>query len=296
MKKIIYILTILFPLVLISCASTPIKDVKVPDLYKIDLPQEEQVPVQMDFIGYKSNINLLSVAMGNTTKDSFLMDLFGDSEKENTLYISDYEYWRDIRDSSSLKNFQDRLVQNNIATDQTELYFGDFTPQDLAVYKGQNRYVTFVDVMETKMIYLDKGNFQKSWATTGAVMLVSGAAAVLSMADTRYNLKNYSSEDLVTFSLGIGGIVVGTGAFIPSFSKPMTTFNFHGKYAICVYDTLEKKLIKRQIIDIDQEDTFTGSFESDKTNKNDIYRYYGQCVANRFLREYQNISYNLAFN
>ena len=74
MKKIIYILTILFPLVLISCASTPIRDVKVPDLYKIDLPQEEQVPIQMDFIGYKSNINLLSVAMGNTTKDSVLMD------------------------------------------------------------------------------------------------------------------------------------------------------------------------------------------------------------------------------
>lgn len=289
MKKLILTLSVLFPFVIISCASAPIKDIKYPEAYKISLPEKEETQPKMDFIGFKSNINLLSVAVSNYTKDSFLMDLFGDSEKENTSYISDYEYWRDIRDNSTLRKFEERLAQNNVAIDATELYFGDYTPQDLTVYEGQNRYVTFVDVIETKLTYRDTGNTQKSWATTGAVMFVSGAAAVLSMADTKYKLKNYSSEDLVTFSLGLGGIVVGTAAFFPSLFKPKTAFTFHGKYAICVYDTVEKKLINRHIIDIDEEDTFTGSFESDNTEKTDIYRFYGNTVANRLLREYQNL-------
>ncbi|MBR5400641.1 MAG: hypothetical protein IK102_02410 [Treponema sp.] len=186
MKKI-SILLLLIPFLLIACASTPIKDLEQPELYKITLPEHKPATVQMDFIGFKSNITLLSVAISNVPADSFLIDLFGGSEKENSQYISDYEYWRDIRDASSLKNYGERLVQNNIAVDQTPFYFGDYTPQDLTVYSGQNRYVTFVDVLETKMTYHDTGNTQKSWATTGAVTFVTGAATLLSMLDTKFD-------------------------------------------------------------------------------------------------------------
>ena len=288
MKKIILLL-LLIPFLLIACASTPIKDLDQPELYKITPQEHEPATVQMDFVGFKSNITLLSVAISNVSTDTFLIDLFGGSEKENSSYISDYEYWRDIRDASTLKTFGERLAQNNIAVDETSLYFGDYSPQDLAVYSGQNRYVSFVDVLETKMIYLDKGNTQKSWATTGAVTFVGGAAALLSMLDTKYDFKKFSSDDMVTFCLSSGGVAVGVLALIPSLFKPKTTFTFHGKYAICVYDTQQKKLVQRKIIDIDQEDTFTGSFESDNTDKTEIYRYYGQCVANKLVREYEKI-------
>ena len=293
MKKHLYMLTLLIPLLLIGCASTPIKEVELPEVTKIPLPEKESAPVQMDFIGFKSNINLLSVAISNSTTDSFLINLFGGSEKENAEYISDYEYWRDIRDSSLLKQFGQRLVQDNLAEDETSLYFGDYTPQDLAVYTGQNRYVSFVDVLETKITYHDTGNTQKSWATTGAVTFVTGSASLLSMLDTKYDFKNFSSEEMTTFCLSTAGVAVGLIAFIPSFTKPKTRFNFHGKYAICVYDTQEKKLIKRELIEIDQEDVFTGSFEADHTDKTEVYRFYGQTVANRLLKEYRSLSLGL---
>ena len=289
MKKHIILFTIVNSLLLISCASTPIKEVEIPTSYKITKSEHEPTPVQMDFIGFKSNINLLSVAISNISGDSFLIDLFGGSEKENSQYISDYEYWRDIRDASTLKQFGQILTQNNIALDETSLYYGDFTPQDLAVYNGKNRYVTFVDVIETKMTYHDSGNTQKSWATTGTVTFVTGAAALLSMIDTKYDFKNFSSEEMVTFCLSSGGVAVGIAALIPSLFKPYTTFYFHGKYAICVYDTVQKKLVDKKVIDIDQEDVFTGSFETDNTDKKEIYRYYGQCVANKLVREYEKI-------
>ena len=288
MKKI-SILLLLIPVLLLSCASTPINNVDQPQQYKITTPESEPAAIQMDFIGFKSNITLLSVAISNTVTDSFLIDLFGGSEKENSQYISDYEYWRDIRDASTLKTFGQRLEQNNFAVDETSLYFGDYTPQDLAVYSGPNRYVTFVDVLETKMTYHDSGNTQKSWATTGTVTFVTGAAALLSMIDTKYDFKNFSSEEMVTFCLSSGGVAVGIAALIPSLFKPRTTFYFHGKYAICVYDTVQKKLVDKKVIDIDQEDVFTGSFDADETDKIEIYRYYGQCVANKLVREYEKI-------
>ncbi|MBP5175517.1 MAG: hypothetical protein ILP07_06370 [Treponema sp.] len=77
---------------------------------------------------------------------------------------------------------------------------------------------------------------------------------------------------------------------IPSFFTPTTDFYARGKYAICVYDTVQKKLIIRKIVNFVQEDSFKGSFESDDTDKEMVYKYYGQCLSNLLLREYEKLS------
>ena len=80
---------------------------------------------------------------------------------------------------------------------------------------------------------------------------------------------------------------------LPSLFTPSTSFVARGKYAICVYDTVQKKLIKRKVVNFNQEDTFKGSFESDDTDKEIVYKYYSQCLANLLLKEYEKISAEL---
>ncbi|MBP5442216.1 MAG: hypothetical protein J6Y60_03165 [Treponema sp.] len=46
-------------------------------------------------------------------------------------------------------------------------------------------------------------------------------------------------------------------------------------------------------MNFNQEDTFKGSFESDDTDKEIVYKYYSQCLANLLLKEYEKISAEL---
>ena len=65
---------------------------------------------------------------------------------------------------------------------------------------------------------------------------------------------------------------------------------YRGRFALCVYDTQTKKLIKRKIIDLEKEETFTGSFESEQTEQSIVYEYFGKLLANRLLQEYERLS------
>ena len=282
--------TSLLALAFVSCASTPIRSVPELESYSIPLPEKKAPSVQMDFIGYKSNINLLSVMSCANTKDSFLVDLLGGEVKGNPMYVSGYEYWRDLRDSIPMRHFPYELKEAGIASDESSLYFGDFTPQDLAVYNGKNRYVTFIDVIETNLSWLDTSSFQRTSLSTGGITAIGGAVGCLVIFDNDFDFKNMSVGEIAGLSLSAAGLLLGAVGMIPSFFTPTTDFYARGKYAICVYDTVQKKLIIRKIVNFMQEDSFKGSFESDDTDKEMVYKYYGQCLSNLLLREYEKLS------
>ncbi|MBO4319981.1 MAG: hypothetical protein J5857_05875 [Treponema sp.] len=283
----LFILATFSVLLFVSCVSTPIET--VPDVESYSILSEKEAAAKMDFIGFKSNINLLSVMSSASTKDSFFVNLLGGEVKGNPMYVSGYEYWRDLRDSVPMKRLPYKLKDAGIATDESDLYFGDFTPQDLAVYNGKNRYVTFVDVLETNLSWSDTSSFQKTCLSTGAVTAIGGIVGCAIIFDDEFSFNNMSGGEIAGFSLSAAGLVLGTIAMIPSLFTPTTEFYARGKYAICVYDTVQKKLIKRKIVNFEQEDEFEGSFESDSTDKEIVYRYYGQCLANLLLKEYAKV-------
>lgn len=272
-----------------SCASTPIRDVTQPEEYSVRQEPQEASEARFDFIGFKSNINLLAMAASSSAKDSFLLDLLGGSVEHDADYASGYEYWRDFRDAVPMRRLPYRLSQLNIASDESALYFGDFSPQDLAVYSGNHRYVTFVDVIEAHLGWMDSGRMQKAFASTGGILSITGAAGFLTLFDNGLDIQNLSFGQIAGLALSGAGVLLGQLCLIPSFIKPKTAFSAHIKYALCVYDTQEKKLIKRKTVDFKKEDTFTGSFESSKTDKSRIYEYFSKCLANDMLREFQKL-------
>ena len=248
--------------------SRPINEAAAPEVYKIFLsPAKENDEPLFDFIGYKSNINLLAVASSASPQESFVLDLLGVSVRDNDAYTSGYEYWRDLRDAIPMKRLPYALAESRIATDESALYFGDFTPQDLAVYQGKHRYVTFVDVLESHIFWIDSGRFQKALATTGSALTIAGVAGGLVIFDRGFDFDNLSSSEIAGLALSGTGILLGQLCLIPSLFKPKTAFTVRVRYALCVYDTRQKKLVERKIIDFLQEDTFKGSFESGKTDK-----------------------------
>ena len=286
---------------LVSCASTPITETPAQEEYKITLkgtgiPGTDAAEEfsQMDFIGYKSNISLLSVAASTNEKESFLLNLAGGSMHDNSEYTSGYEYWRDVRDTEAMEQFVYSLESGGVVTNESELYFGDFTPQDLAVYNSKNRYVTFIDVLESNLSWLDTGNFQKAWTTAGSALIIAGGTGLISSLgnaiDKEFDFSKFSNDELIGLYLSSAGIVAGLLAFTPSAKVPRSVITYRGRFAICVYDTQSKKLVKRKIIDYEQEETFTGSFESDKTEQSIVYEYFGKGLANRLLKEYERLS------
>ncbi len=285
------ILSLLSVLAFVSCVSTPIQE--LPEIETYSVLSEKVSAAKMDFIGFKSNINLLSVASSSSTDDSFFLNLLGGEVKGNPMYISGYEYWRDLRDAIPMRRFPYALKDAGIASDESALYFGDFTPQDLAVYNGNHRYVTFVDVLETNLSWMDTASLKRSLLSTGALTAVGGVVGCAVVFDEGFDFKNMSGGEIAGFSLSAAAMVLGTVAMIPSLFTPSTRFVARGKYAICVYDTVQKKLIKRKVVNFNQEDTFKGSFESDDTDKEMVYKYYSQCLSNLLLKEYEKISAEL---
>ena len=274
----------------VSCASTPISEAASPDTYRVrPLTAEGKDKTVFEFIGYKSNVNLLAVAASASAKESFVLDMLGGSVRDNDFYTSGYEYWRDLRDALPMKHFPYALAESGIASDESKLYFGDYTPQDLAVYQGSHRYVTFVDVLESHISWVDSGRFQKAFASTGGALTLGGLLGGLIVFDNGFNFNDLSVGDKVGLSLSGVSVLLGQLCLIPSLTKPKTAFTVRVKYALCVYDTQQKKLVERKVVDFTQEDEFKGSFESDKTDKSVVYNFYSQCLANQMLQEYENL-------
>ena len=279
-----------FCCLLASCASTPVSEAASPDTYRVrPLAGRGKDKTIFEFIGYKSNVNLLAVAASASFQDSFFLDMLGGSVKDNDFYTSGYEYWRDLRDALPMKHFPYSLAESGIASDESGLYFGDYTPQDLAVYQGSHRYVTFVDVMESHISWMDSGRLQKAFASTGGALTLGGILGGLIVFDDGFNFKDISVADKVGLSISGVSVLLGQLCLIPSLAKPKTAFAVHVKYALCVYDTQQKKLVERKLVDFTQEDEFKGSFESDKTDKSIVYSYYSQCLANQMLKEYEKL-------
>lgn len=286
MKKLEFSIALISIIFLASCVSTPVTELGTPIPVKEVYEQNAADTCNMEFIGFKPEITLLSVTSEVSQNDSYLAELLGGDINASVTYLSDYNYWERVRDTSVIQDFPKTLSQLNYADDKTQLYFGDFTPQDLAVYNGSKRYVVFVSVGNTRFTYHDSSKTLKSWGSAGVILTVGCIAGCISMIDD-YPPNTIGKQLEATVS--VAGLGVGLLCFIPQLLTPKTKFAFKGNYAICVYDTQEKCLVAKEPMNVEWTDEWRGSIESDSTDMSIINEYCAMKVQNALLEGFKKL-------
>ncbi len=112
MKVLKSILILLTSLLFFSCATAITRTGFIPE-YQMKTTNPESI--QMEFIGYKADTNLLS-----TTPEIITSKI---REKTYTV-MSPYDQWKAILETPSLKKIGSTLQEKNIARDQSYAYFG----------------------------------------------------------------------------------------------------------------------------------------------------------------------------
>lgn len=277
-KNVMFVFIICFLTLFVSCATT----MKFDKSTAIQVPEGFSIKTQpdMEFIGFKADANNLSTGNGESVK------FIGTWSTETQYFPSDFELWKTYKTDSSLKNLGNLLEKLNVAYDKSFSYFGIYSLQELELYKSDKRFVTFVEVNKNRLSGTITDNCLLAGSVlygTGIGLISSGTAFIISDPNNNMNLQE-SGE--VALGLGLGlGLVGGMLLAVPA----KTTLNFSGEYQIYVYDTRDKKIICKESVVVSEEDTYSGSFFNDSTNRYEVYNYYGTIVNNAILQKYAEI-------
>lgn len=285
MKKQNFLTILLSASIILSSCATAIK---APPVEAIKIKTELDATPQMDFIGFKiDSKHLQSISYSNNT-------------------LSEFAQAEAIRDTKSFKNIGRKLESAQIAKDKTFSYFGIYSPQDLELYKSTNRYVTFIDVVQSKFFWDDNAGARRVQAGFGAGLMVDGLFCTIAgiiYKNLKVDERQYQNADTLNKAYDMAGniyLVAGIPAYIigtvlTTFArKPTKTdFIFDGIYNIYVYDTTTKEIIMREPVEEHIFDTLSGSYDYDEASKNAVHEYISAKLSNAILLKYQKINRKL---
>jgi len=285
-KSQIFLFIIIFSIFTTSCATNlAITDTK--EIQEYQMLSTDSDKVQIEFIGYKADTNLLS-----TASETIRPKLY--NTREIYTVMSPFDQWKAISQTYSLRRIGSILQDKNIANDQSFAYFGIYSLQELELYKSKTRYVTFIEVVDNKYSIKEKGLNNQYKKTLGSITLGGGIiyhilGIVLFSIDD--NAKANGKNKLNT-ALQIGGLCLDAMGLIEllTIEKQETTIIFNGAYNIYVYDTQVKEIIYKDTVTINSNDTFTGSYLMFDESKNVISDYYGKIICNEILKKYDSIN------
>ncbi len=278
-KSLSFLFTIII-LICTSCATnTAITSTK--DIQEYQMQSTDSDKIQMEFIGYKADTNLLSTA--NATYKS-------KSNPRNTYTImSPFDQWKAIEETSSLRRIGSILQEKNIATDQSYAYFGIYSLQELELYKSRTRYITFIEVSKNKYTINEKGLDNQTNRLLGCLYLGLGLSC--NTLGFVYKNNEYLEDWAIPYQiLGAGCDIGGLILLFLSSKNSETTIKFDGAYNIYVYDTEIKEIIYKDTVTINSNDTFTGSYLLFDESKDVISNYYGKLICNEILKKYDSIN------
>lgn len=277
MKKSILSFLCFASLFLTSCA-TAITTAKNVEPFTLETSNAN---VQMDFIGYKIDSNILSTT-------SSIQTGVGTWTRKIETVMSEYDQARAISQTDSLRKLGYTLENASIATNKSSTYFGIYSLQELDLYKSSHRYVTFVEVAQNQLNYKDNSSEQNLWGGISGGLL--GGGAVWLLCGAIFSNDDYLKDLTSTYLIG-GGVISGVGllAAIPALSPSKTQTTFSGAYNIYVYDTEKKALIKKDLVSVNASETFEGSYNFDDTSKEVVRNYYSKIIANELLKKYKEI-------
>ena len=261
-KNILFIALIGVLSLFVSCATTlnfnKTTSISVPNDFS-----KNQEP-NLEFIGFKADANNLSTGNGESVK------VTGTWTTETNYFPSDFDLFKTYKTDTSLKNLGNLLEKSNVAYDKSFSYFGIYSLQELELYKGNKRFVTFVEVNKNHL----GGTIKDSCLWPGALLtgaglglMIPGVIWTAADSDNELGLGNTGKACL---GIGIGSGVLG-GILLAMPAK--TTLRFSGEYQIYVYDTRDKKIVYKESVVVSETDTFSGSFFNETTNKYEVYNY-----------------------
>ena len=277
-KNILFIALIGVLSLFVSCATTlnfnKTTSISVPNDFS-----KNQEP-NLEFIGFKADANNLSTGNGESVK------VTGTWTTETNYFPSDFDLFKTYKTDTSLKNLGNLLEKSNVAYDKSFSYFGIYSLQELELYKGNKRFVTFVEVNKNHL----GGTIKDSWLWRGALLTGAGLGSMIpgviwTVADSDNEL-GLGNTGKTCLGIGIGSGVLG-GILLAMPAK--TTLRFSGEYQIYVYDTRDKKIVYKESVVVSETDTFSGSFFNETTNKYEVYNYYGTIVNNAILKKYAEV-------
>lgn len=162
------------------------------------------------------------------------------------------------RNNILLRDFAVELERCNIAINRQGFYMGTFNLQELANYKSQQRYITFLDVVR----------------------------------------QTYSHSDAVHDNNGLevgGWVIAAITAFtlVPVYvpmlcaaDKNDCQINLIAEYRLIVYDTQLKEIVMNAPIQIAEQDLLTGQYSHKETNRKEVDEHYRTILYNILLAQY----------
>ncbi len=248
---------------LMSCA-TAITTVQTVKPYELSRAETDE---KLEYIGLKVDQRVLG-----TTVDA------------QTGY-SEFDWAQGIKNSPTTKKIGYNLENAGIAIDKSFAYFGVYELQEMAIYKNVERYVTFVEVEKNNIKYKDTGSSKTLWGSTAGGMLGAGIPLMI-LGGVTSNLV----KELGAFTV-VGGVMSGVGLIsaIVALTPSKTTITFDGSYNVYIYDTQEKKIIRKDPVTLKRTDEFKGSFTYDDASRQLVWNYYGELVSNAILEKYEEL-------
>lgn len=275
MKKL-FIFAISICLFLISCA-TPITN--IPEVEKYQCAAPTATEPQIEFIGFKADRSLLSTS--SKTKNYKI------NGKYPTV-LSPYEQWKSISTTPTLRNIGSTLSNNNLAVDKSYSYFESFSLNDLELYKTPKRFISFIEVEQNQYNYEEKNTKQTLWGVLGSLSLVCGLSMHAMPLEPSKNDIQESKGSM--HALGAIYDVAGLFSIYKALKSPKTYLNFSGIYNIYIYDTIEKRLLRKESVYVQSTDTFKGLFNHADTNISNLNNYYAQKISNSILEKYDELN------
>lgn len=282
MKKLNFLTILLSASIILSSCATAIK---VPPVEAIKIEKDLDAAPQMDFIGFKiDSKHLQSISYSNNT-------------------LSEFAQAEAIKDTKSFKNLGRKLESAQIAQDKSFAYFGVYSPQDLELYKSTNRYVTFIDVAQSKFFWDDNAGVRRVQAGFGAGLMVDGLFCTIAgiiYKNLKVDERQYENADTLNKAYDMAGniyLVAGIptyiiGTILTTFARrpTKTDFIFNGIYNIYVYDTTTKEIIMKEPVEEHIFDTLSGSYDYDQESRNSVNEYISANVSNAILKKYQELN------
>ncbi len=256
----------LISLLMASCATAITTAKNVPE-YRLGSINDKPL---IDFIGFKIDTNILSTANTATS-------------------VSEYDQAKLISQTQSLRQLGYNLETHRIANNKSDAYFGIYSLQEMELYKSDSRFVSFVEVSQTKLTYTDNAAKRSTQSGIGIGCLAGGGTFLVSGLAFS-NLKGL--EGMASAYKGVGGVtcLIGLPFIIAGMLPTKTTISFTGTYNAYLYDTQTKSLIRKDPITVFVNEEFEGSYSYDEASKEIVRNYISKHIYNEMLKEYEMLN------
>ena len=297
MKKLTPIIFIVALAGALSSCATAISVGKVQE-YRLTVTNPEPV---MDFIGYKIDTSLVS-----TVSDSSVEGDEWTATINTITAMPTVDQAKAVTITKGLGNLGQNLESVKLANNKAHSFLGNFSLQELELYKSDSRYVTFVEVAKNDFKYYDNkvtklpfGLSGIGLAATSVGFLGRTVAELINPSVPNYEYNDYYINYSYTVNTGIVTTstilsLLSAGGAVPlliaAFKPSKTKVNFDGAYNVYVYDTQAKSLIAKDTVSLTWEKTFEGSYTYSKESKEALENYVAQEIYNALVKKYDELN------